>query len=104
MLMNVTLPSNFQMILGLYAFLLPLLLYVLWTTLTLWDLGRRTEMTATRTWIWSILILALPFVGALAYLFLSRTRLTSRIKLIALGGGAAYLLILALGISIGGVS
>lgn len=102
--MNVTLPSNFQMILGLYAFLLPLLLYVLWTTLTLWDLGRRTETTATTTWIWSLLILALPFVGALAYLFLGRTKLTSRIKLIALGGGAAYLLILALGISIGGVS
>jgi hypothetical protein len=102
--MNVTLPSNFQMILGLYAFLLPLLLYVLWTTLALWDLGRRTETSATATWVWVLLILALPFVGALAYLFLSATQLTPRIKLIALGGGAAYLLILALGISIGGVS
>jgi hypothetical protein len=102
--MNVTLPSNFQMILGLYAFLLPLLLYVLWTTLALWDLGRRPETTATATWAWVFLILALPFLGALAYLFLSGTRLTSRIKLIALGGGAAYLLVLALGISIGGVS
>jgi hypothetical protein len=102
--MNVTLPSNFQMILGLYAFLLPLLLYVLWTTLALWDLGRRPETTATGTWVWVFLILALPFVGALGYLFLSRTQLTSRIKLIALGGGAAYLLVLGLGISIGGVS
>jgi hypothetical protein len=102
--MNVTLPSNFQMILGLYAFLLPLLLYVLWTTLALWDLGRRAETTARATWVWVILILALPFVGALAYLLLSGTQLTSRIKLIALGGGAAYLLVLALGISIGGVS
>lgn len=102
--MNVTLPSNLQMILGLYAFLLPLLLYVLWTTLALWDLGRRAETTATATWVWVLLILALPFLGALAYLFLSGTQLTSRIKLIALGGGAAYLLVLALGISIGGVS
>ena len=102
--MNVTLPSNFQMILGLYAFLLPLLLYVLWTTLAFWDLGRRSEATAAATWVWVFLILALPFLGALAYLFLSGTQLTSRIKLIALGGGAAYLLVLALGISIGGVS
>jgi lipopolysaccharide export LptBFGC system permease protein LptF len=92
------------MILGLYAFLLPLLLYVLWTTLALWDLGRRAETTATATWVWVFLILALPFLGALAYLFLSGTQRTSRIKLIALGGGAAYLLVLALGISIGGVS
>ena len=102
--MNVTLPSNFQMILGLYAFLLPLLLYVLWTTLAFWDLGRRSETSSTATWVWVFLILALPFLGALAYLFLSGTQLTSRIKLIALGGGAAYLLVLALGFLIGGVS
>ncbi len=102
--MNVTLPSHLQMILGLYAYLLPLLLYVLWTTLTLWDLGRRAETTAAATWVWVFVILALPFVGALAYLFLSGSKLTPRVKLIALGGGAAYLLVLALGIAIGGVS
>ncbi len=102
--MNVTLPSHLQMILGLYAYLLPLLLYVLWTTLALWDLGLRAESTAAKTWIWVFVILALPFVGALAYLFLSGSKLTSRVKLIALGGGAAYLLVLALGIAIGGVS
>jgi hypothetical protein len=54
--------------------------------------------------VWVFLILALPFVGALAYLFLSGTQLGARTKYIALGGGAAYLLVLALGISIGGVS
>jgi len=102
--MNVTLPTNLQMILGLYAFLLPLLLYVVWTTLALWDLGQRAETTAITTWVWTFLILAVPFVGALGYLFLSGTKLAPRIKLIALGGGAAYLLVLALGISIGGVS
>src|SRR5271170_6198498 len=101
--MNVTLPSNFQMILGLYAFLLPLLLYVLWTTLAVWDLGRRAETTAATTWVWVFLIFALPFVGALAYLFLSGSKLAPRIKLIALGGGGAYLLVLALGFAIGGV-
>jgi hypothetical protein len=102
--MTVTMPSNLQLILGLYAFLLPLLLFVLWTTLALWDLGRRSETTVTRTWVWSFLILALPFAGALAYLFLSATRLTPRFKLIALGGGGAYLLVLALGAFIGGIS
>jgi Phospholipase_D-nuclease N-terminal len=104
MVMNVTLPSNLQMLLGLYAYLLPLLLYVLWTTLALWDLGQRAETSAAATWIWVFLILALPFVGALAYLFFSRTKLDSRIKLIAVGGGAAYFLVLALGTFIGGVS
>jgi hypothetical protein len=102
--MNVTLPTSLQMILGLYAYLLPLLLYVVWTTLALWDLGRRAETPAITTWVWTLLILALPFVGALGYLFLSGTSLTPRFKIIALGGGAAYLLVLALGTAIGGVS
>jgi hypothetical protein len=102
--MNVTLPSNLQMILGLYAYLLPLLLYVLWTTLALWDIGRRADTSAAMTWVWVFVILALPFLGPLAYLFLGGSKLTPRIRLIALGAGAAYLLVLALGFSIGGVS
>jgi Phospholipase_D-nuclease N-terminal len=102
--MTVTLPSHLQMILGLYAFLLPLLLFVLWTTFALWDLGRRPETTAVRTWGWAFAILALPFLGALAYLFLSSARLTPRFKWIALGGGAAYLVVLALGAAVGGIS
>jgi hypothetical protein len=50
------------------------------------------------------LIFALPFIAALGYLFFSGTRLAPRVKLLALGGGAAYLLVLALGASIGGIS
>jgi hypothetical protein len=102
--MSVTLPSNLQMLLGLYAYLLPLLLYVLWSTLALWDLGRRSELAATAVWIWTFSIFALPFVAALGYLFFGGARLAPRLKLLALGGGAAYLLILALGASIGGIS
>jgi hypothetical protein len=102
--MSVTLPSNLQMFLGLYAYLLPLLLYVLWSTLALWDLGQRSELTTTAVWIWALSIFALPFVAALGYLFFGATRLAPRVKLLALGGGAAYLLILAIGSSIGGIS
>jgi hypothetical protein len=102
--MSVTMPGNLQMILGLYAYLLPLLLYVLWSTLALWDLGRRDELGATAVWIWALSIFALPFVAALGYLFFGGTRLATRVKLLALGGGAAYLIVLALGASIGGIS
>ncbi len=102
--MSVTMPGNLQMILGLYAYLLPLLLYVLWSTLALWDLGRRDELAATAVWIWALSIFALPFVAALGYLFFGGTRLAPRVKLLALGGGVAYLLVLVLGTSIGGIS
>ncbi len=102
--MSVTMPSNLQMLLGLYAYLLPLLLYVLWSTLALWDLGRRDQLAAPAVWIWAFLIFALPFVAALGYLFVGGARLAPRVKLLALGGAAAYLVVLALGAVIGGIS
>jgi len=102
--MSVTLPSTLQMLLGLYSYLLPMLLYVLWSTLALWDLGRRDELAAPAVWIWALLIFAVPFAAALGYLFLGGARLAPRVKLLALGGCAAYLLVLALGASIGGIS
>jgi hypothetical protein len=102
--MSVALPTSLQMLLGLYAYLLPLLLYALWTTLALWDLGRRDELTSAAVWLWALAIFALPFLGALGYLFLGGSRLAPRVRLLALGGSAAYLVILALGASIGGIS
>jgi hypothetical protein len=76
----------------------------LWSTLALWELGRRDELTARAVWLWALAIFALPFLGALGYLFLGGSRLAPRVRLLALGGSAAYLLILALGASIGGIS
>ena len=102
--MSVTMPGSLQMILGLYAYLLPLLLYVLWSTLALWDMGRREELSTAAVWLWSLSIFALPFVAALGYLFFGGAKLAPRVKLLALGGGAAYLVILAIGASIGGIS
>jgi hypothetical protein len=102
--MPVTLPTTLQMILGLYAYLLPMLLYVLWSTLALWDLGRRDELPAAKAWAWALAIFVLPFVAALGYLLFGATRLASRVKILAIGGAAAYLLVLALGVGIGGIS
>jgi hypothetical protein len=102
--MSVAMPGNLQMILGLYAYLLPLLLYVLWSTLALWDLGRREDLATPAVWIWALAIFALPFIAALGYLFFGGARLAPRIKLLSLGGGVAYLLVLVIGASIGGVS
>src|ERR1700683_4613895 len=102
--MSATLPSNLQMLLGLYAYLLPLLLYVLFSTLALWDLGRRDDLSAVLVWLWPVLIFAVPFLGPIAYLFFGGARLAPRIKLMAVGGVAAYLLVWALGASVGGIT
>ena len=102
--MTVNLPNNFQMLLGLYAYLLPLLLYALFSTVALWDIGRRDGLSAAAVWLWPLAIFALPFVGAVAYLFVGGSRLAPRTKFLAVGGVAAYLLVLGLGAAIGGIT
>lgn len=103
--MNVTMPGYLQMLLGLYGYLLPMLLYVVWSTLALWDLGRRENMPTASVWLWAFAIFLLPFVGALAYLLMGGAQLGSRTRLVAVGGGAAiYALVLVVGSSLGGIS
>lgn len=98
-------PSLLQMLLGLYGFLLPLLLYVLWSTLVLWDLGRRHDLRASAVWGWALAVFLLPFAGPLAYFALGGGGLARTVKLLAVGGGAAaYVLTLAVGAAIGGIS
>jgi hypothetical protein len=81
---TIALPTVLQMLLGLYGYLLPTLLYVLWSTLA---------------------IFLLPFVGAIAYLLLGGGQMSQRSRIIAVGGGAAaYFLILLVGAAAGGVS
>lgn len=103
--MNVVLPGTLQMILGLYGYLLPLLLYVAWSTLALWDLGRRESISTPAVWGWTFAIFLLPFVGALACLWMGKSTITPRNRWVTVGAGAAaYLVLLLLGASIGGIS
>ena len=96
---TVTLPTTMQMLLGLYGYLLPTLLYVLWTTLALWDLGKRTQLRPAATWGWTLAIFLLPFIGPLAYLLAGGGQIPARVRIMTVGGGAcAYVLVVLLGV------
>ena len=98
-------PSTAQLLLGLYAYLLPLLLYVLWSTLALWDLGRRPDARPGVVWGWALAVFLLPFVGPAAYLLRGEHALPRPLRLASVGGGVAvYLIVLAVGAGIGGIS
>jgi len=98
-------PSTAQLLLGLYAYLLPLLLYVLWSTLALWDLGRRSDARPGVVWAWAAAIYLLPFLGPAAYLLRGERTLPRALRLASVGGGVAvYLIVLAVGAGIGGIS
>jgi hypothetical protein len=98
-------PSTLQMLLGLYGFLLPLLLYVVWSALALWDIGRRKELATGAIWGWVLAIFAIPVLGAAAYLLAGGSQVSRTLKLATVvGGAAAYAAVLLIGMSIGGIS
>lgn len=95
---TVVLPTTLQMLLGFYGYLLPTLLYVLWTTIALWDLGRRTDLRPTAIWCWTVAIFLLPFIGPVAYLLVGGGQISTRVRVMTVGGGgSAYALVLLLG-------
>jgi hypothetical protein len=99
---TVSLPTALQMLLGLYGYLLPTLLYVLWATLALWDLGRRSDLRPAAVWCWTLAIFLLPFVGPVAYLIAGGGQIPPRVRIMTVGGGAsAYVLVLLLATLVG---
>jgi len=96
------LPSNWHVLLDLYGFLLPFMLYAAWSTLVFWDLGRREDSSAGATYGWLAVVLLLPFVGALAYLLAARSTLPRHFRLSVVGAGLGmYLLVLLLTAGVG---
>src|SRR5262245_4983693 len=99
---NIAGPSVLQMLLGLYGYLLPLLLYVVWSALALWDIGRRKDLSTAAVWAWVLAIFVVPVLGAAAYLLAGGSQVARPLKFATVvGGAAAYVIVLLIGASIG---
>jgi plastocyanin len=96
--------SVWQALFGLYAYLLPFVLYTAWTSLALWDLARRDDLGRGATSAWVLVVFLVPFLGVLAYHVAGRPRLPAWLRAVVIGGGiASYLVILAIGAVVGGI-
>jgi hypothetical protein len=100
-----TTPGFFLQLLALYAYLLPILLYVLWSALALADMGRRTPWPIVQRVLWAAAVFFVPYLGAAAYLLLGGAQMARSVKLTVLGGGlAAYAFVLLIGVGVGGLA
>ncbi|HEX7098540.1 MAG TPA: right-handed parallel beta-helix repeat-containing protein [Acidimicrobiia bacterium] len=89
---------------GLYAYLLPFVLYAAWVGIALWDLVRREELGKGRVIAWTAVILLVPFIGVIAYHLFSNSPIPRWQRLTyVLGGLVAYLAIFGLGAVVGGI-
>lgn len=99
------LPSLLQTALNVMGFFLPLMLYTVWATLAFADLGRREDLSGGGRLGWIAAILLLPWVGAGLYHLAGRSTVAAPVRAAMLGGGVgAYLLVLAVGHLLGGIS
>ena len=103
-LMGVTFASAAGVFFGLYAYVLPLVLYTSWVVLALWDIARRDDLSRGKAIAWIAAILVIPFIGVIAYYLWGKSTIPAwqRWTLTA-GGLLVYVLFLGLGMLVGGI-
>jgi len=104
-IMGVTFASTIGGLLGLYGYVLPLALYAAWVVIALWEIiGRRDDLSRGAGIGWMLAILIIPFLGVLGYYIVGKSRIPAPYRWVLLAGGmAAYLIVVALGLVLGGV-
>lgn len=89
-------------LLGLYGYVFPLVLWTAWVAISLWDLVRRDDLSSRRRLLWMALILAVPAVGPVVYLWLGGSLIDRAARLmLVVGGAVVYLALLGLAVVLG---
>ncbi|HSM44150.1 MAG TPA: right-handed parallel beta-helix repeat-containing protein [Acidimicrobiia bacterium] len=104
-IMGVPFASTFGAFIGLYAYVLPLVLYAAWVVIAVWEIVTRRDDLGRGAGIgWILAILVVPFLGVIAYYIFGRSQIPAAYRWVLLAGGmGAYLLFLVLGLVVGGV-
>lgn len=76
-----------------YSYYLPIILYIIWTPLSLFDLGKKNDLSSSSSIIWTVLIIGFPWVGTLAYLFLGKPNISLQFRLLLVVPGLFLILI-----------
>lgn len=91
------------LLLGLYGYILPFVLYAAWVAIAMWDLIRQESVPIPHRTRWMLLVLVVPFLGPLLYFAFGGSPIPRQLRLIlTVGGIAVYLVFLGLGVVLGG--
>jgi plastocyanin len=90
------------LLIGVYGYLLPLILYAAWISIALWDLVRQESVSTGRRIGWMAVILLIPLIGPIAYFVAGRSPIERSLRIMLVAGGLGiYIVVAALGIVIG---
>ena len=91
--------SPAALLIGLYGYAFPLILYVAWVVLSLWDLARREDLSGGARLGWTAAVLVLPLVGPIGYLLAGGSQIPRGMRLfLVLGGLLIYAALAGLGV------
>lgn len=103
-LMGVTFGSALGGFIGLYAYVLPLVLFAAWVVIALSEIIKRDDLGKRAGIAWMFAILIIPFLGAIAYYIFGKSQIPLAYRWVLLAGGmAVYALFLVIGLFAGGV-
>ncbi|HEX6400354.1 MAG TPA: right-handed parallel beta-helix repeat-containing protein [Actinomycetota bacterium] len=95
--------SWWSLLLGLYGYVLPFVLYATWVAVAMWDLIRRECDAISNRAGWMAVVLLVPFAGPLLYSGLGGSSIPVLLRLVLTAGGVvAYLVFVAVGVVFGG--
>jgi plastocyanin len=95
--------SWWSLLLGLYGYVLPFVLYATWVAVAMWDLIRRDADSIPHRARWMAVVLLVPFAGPLLYFGFGGSPIPAPLRLMLTAGGiGAYLVFLLLGLVFGG--
>jgi hypothetical protein len=95
--------SWWTLLLGLYGYILPFVLYASWVAIAMWDLIRREADSIPDRARWMAIVLLVPFAGPLLYFAFGRSTIPAQLRLMLTAGGVAvYLVFVVIGVTLGG--
>ena len=89
------------LLVGLYGYVLPFVLYATWVAVAMWDLIRQESAPLPHRARWMLAVLIVPFLGPLLYFAFGHSPIPRQLRLVLTAGGiVVYLLFLGLGVLI----
>jgi plastocyanin len=89
-------------LIGLYVYALPLILYSAWVSIALWDLARQDAVPNGVRVGWMAGVIAVPLAGPIAYYAFGRSPIQRSLRVMLVAGGIGIYLVLAvIGVALG---
>lgn len=103
-IMGVSFGSTIGGVVGLYAYVLPMVLYAAWVGIALWEIIKRDDLSRGAGIGWMFAIFLVPFLGVIAYYVFGRSKIPAVYRwVMVLGGMGTYAAFLIAGLVFGGI-